>query len=79
MPLGTSHPLIPSHPLVSQIESSPRDAASYDVDDVFLERLERSLQGIETLPLEQNDARPRSTNHAGGGGLSLDEEFERDF
>ncbi|CAK8986010.1 unnamed protein product [Durusdinium trenchii] len=38
-----------------QIESSPCDAASYDVDDVFLERLERSLQGIETLPLEQNE------------------------
>ena len=39
-----------------QVEGSPCDAASYDVDDVFLERVERALQGLETLPLEQNDA-----------------------
>ena len=39
-----------------QVEGSPCDAASYDVDDVFLERLERALQGLETLPLEQNVA-----------------------
>ena len=39
-----------------EVEGSPCDAASYDVDDVFLERVERALQGLETLPLEQNDA-----------------------
>ena len=38
-----------------EVEGSPCDAASYDVDDVFLERLERAMQGLETLALEQND------------------------
>lgn len=38
-----------------QVEGSPCDAASYDVDDVFLERLERAMQGLETLALEQNE------------------------
>ena len=36
-----------------EVEGSPCDAASYDVDDVFLERLERAMQGLETLALER--------------------------
>ncbi|CAJ1327823.1 unnamed protein product, partial [Effrenium voratum] len=36
-------------------EASPCAAATSGADEAFLERLERSLGGVETLPLEQNE------------------------